>query len=102
MTDKQQEEPEAPREGQQEHSGGGPSRGAPLDPEVLSRPTRRRFSAEYKSKRPCTRTVAISTTRATRSSCGPSAASWSQRATKGDCRSIKGAISSVNPIRHGA
>ena len=50
MTDKQQEQPEEPREGQPERSGGGPSRGAPQDPEVLSRPTRRRFSAEYKSK----------------------------------------------------
>ena len=49
MTDKQQEQPEEPREGQPERSGGGPSRGAPQDPEVLSRPTRRRFSAEYKS-----------------------------------------------------
>ncbi len=39
-----------PREGSPERSGGLPSRGAEPDPEVVERPTRRRFTAEYKAR----------------------------------------------------
>ena len=48
--DEQQPEPtDEPLEGQPERSGGRPSRGGAPDPEVVSRPTRRRFTAEYKA-----------------------------------------------------
>jgi transposase len=40
----------APREGRPERSGGLPSRGAEPDPEVIERPKRRTFSAEYKAR----------------------------------------------------
>ena len=39
----------APREGRSERSADRPSRGADSDPEVVARPTRRRFTAEYKA-----------------------------------------------------
>jgi len=38
----------APREGRSKRSGDRPSRGADSDPEVVARPRRRSFSAEYK------------------------------------------------------
>ena len=40
----------SPREGGPERSGGLPSRGAEPDSEVLERPTRRRFTVEYKAR----------------------------------------------------
>jgi transposase-like protein len=40
----------APRDGIPERSGGIPSRGAEPEPEVLERPRRRRFTAEYKAR----------------------------------------------------
>ena len=45
-----QDDTRASREGSLERSGGLPSRGARQDPEVLERPHRRRFSAEYKER----------------------------------------------------
>ncbi len=38
-----------PREGRSERSGDRPSRGADSNPEVVARPTRRRFTAEFKA-----------------------------------------------------
>lgn len=49
MDAEQQQKPDAPREGQPERSGGRPSRGRASDPEVVSRATRRRFTAKYKA-----------------------------------------------------
>lgn len=40
---------DAPLAGSTERSGGLPARGVKLDPEVLARATRRRFTAEYKA-----------------------------------------------------
>ena len=48
MDDQERRENKAPREGSTERSGELPSRGAPPDPEVLEKPKRRRFTAEYK------------------------------------------------------
>lgn len=39
-----------PREGRPERSEGRPSRGSEPDPQVLPRPERRRFTAEYKAR----------------------------------------------------
>ena len=50
MTGQRREEPSAPREGGPERSGGAPSRGAELDPEVPERAQRRQFTAEYKER----------------------------------------------------
>lgn len=50
MTEQGKIEGTGPREGSTERSGGLPSRGAEPDPEVLERPTRRRFTAEYKQR----------------------------------------------------
>jgi len=49
MNDEEQQTTEPPREGQPERSGGRPSRGSAPDPEVVSRATRRRFTAKYKA-----------------------------------------------------
>lgn len=49
MTNEQQQAADAPLEGQPERSVGRPSRGSAPDPEVVSRATRRRFTAKYKS-----------------------------------------------------
>lgn len=40
----------APRAGIPERSGGVPARGAEPDPQVVERPSRRQFSAEYKER----------------------------------------------------
>lgn len=50
MTRGRPEEQEAPREGIPKRSGGSPSGGAEPDPEVVERPLRRQFTAEYKER----------------------------------------------------
>jgi transposase-like protein len=50
LTNSNQEAQLLPREGRSERSGDRPSRGREADPEVVARPTRRRFTAEYKAR----------------------------------------------------
>ena len=50
MTNSSQDASPLPREGRSERSGDRPSRGKDADPEVVARPTRRRFTAEYKAR----------------------------------------------------
>jgi transposase len=50
LTNSNQDAFALPREGRSERSGDRPSRGRDADPEVVARPTRRRFTAEYKAR----------------------------------------------------